>query len=138
MNDLEQRLYTKGLENLYGSVLLGEERALNYIENMVYLTREFTASAASRRPLEEEVLFIRSFCAVCWPDVQINVQLEGDMSGCQMIRKSLSGPVCRDFLDFERHGRIPGLLVLWQEEGHIHYRLEGNGRTWTHGVIHDE
>lgn len=138
MNDLEQRLYTKGLENLYGSVLLGEERALNNIENLVYLTREFMAASRSRQSLEKEMAFIRSFCAVCWPDAQFDIRMEGDMSACQVIRKSLSGPVCRNLLDFERHGWIPGLLVLWQEEGHVHYRLDGNDRTWIHGVIADE
>ena len=68
MNDLEQKLYTKGLENLYGSVLLGEDCALNHIENLVYLTRELTAPPLSRLPVSEETAFIQGRCSVqCLP-----------------------------------------------------------------------
>ncbi len=138
MNDLEQKLYTKGLENLYGSVLLGEERTLNHIENLVYLTRELTAPALSRLPVSEEVAFIRIFCAVCWPDARLDVRLEGEVSACQVLRRQLSGLVCRELLKLEHHGRVPKGLVVWQKNGAVHYRLESGGRIYARGVASDE
>ncbi len=138
MNDLEQKLYTKGLENLYGSVLLGEDCALNHIENLVCLTRELTASALSRLPVPEEVAFIKGFCAACWPDAQLRVRLEGAAVAQQVLRRQLSGPVCRQLLKLERHGKIPEELVVWQENGTVFYRLESSGHVCAQGVAVDE
>jgi len=135
MNDLEWKLYTKGLENLYGSVLLGEENALNCIENMVYLTREIQACAESRHSLEKERIFIRKFCQVCWPDTQVEICLEGDISGTQVIQRQLSKAVCGSLMKVERHGHIPCSIVLRQEAGRVCYRLEEDGRIWEQGEI---
>ena len=138
MNDLEQKLYTKGLENLYGSVLLGEECALNHIENLVYLTRELTAPPLSRLPVSEETAFIQGFCAACWPDAPFSVRLEGVVAARQVLRRQLSGPVCRLLLKLERHGKIPEKMVVWQEDGIVCYRLESGGRMCAQGVAADE
>ena len=135
MNDLEQKLYTKGLENLYGSVLLGEDCALNHIENLVYLTRELTAPPLSRLPVSEETAFIQGFCAACWP---FSVRLEGAVAARQVLRRQLSGPVCRLLLKLERHGKIPEKMVVWQEDGIVCYRLESGGRMCAQGVAADE
>ena len=135
MNDLEWKLYTKGLENLYGSVLLGEESALNCIENMVYLTREIQISAGSRHPLKKEVIFIRKFCQVCWPDMHVEIRMEGNISGMQITQKQLSGAVCGSLMKVEQHGQIPCLVVLWQEAGQVCYRLEEDGRIWAQGEV---
>ena len=51
MTDLEQMIYTRSLENLYGSVLLGED-ALNTIENLVYLTRELDKPKETKQSQE--------------------------------------------------------------------------------------
>lgn len=40
MNELEYTLFSKGLENLYGSVLIGDGQALEQIEELVYLVRD--------------------------------------------------------------------------------------------------
>ena len=138
MNDLEQKLYTKGLENLYGSVLLGEDCALNHIENLVYLTRELTAPPLSRLPISEEATFIQGFCAACWPDAPFSVCLEGAVAVRLVLRRQLSGPVCRLLLKLERHGKIPEKLVVWQEGEIVCYRLESSGHVCAQGVAVDE
>ena len=135
MNDLEWTLYTKGLENLYGSVLLGEESALNCIENMVYLTREIQVPAGARHSLANEAGFIRKFCEACWPNTQVDIRLEGDISGTQITQRQLSEAVCGNLMKIEQHGRIPCLVVLWQEAGQVCYRLEEDGQIWAQGEV---
>lgn len=137
MNDLERTLYTKGLETIYGSVLLGDDRALNQIEEMVYLTREFVSAAGSRQPLKNEVLFIENFCSVCWPDAKLAIILEGRISDRQVLHKSLSGTVCRALVDFETHGQIPEMLTVWEKNGRMEFRLEQDGKILMQGVASD-
>lgn len=138
MNDLEQKLYARGLENLYGSVLLGDDRALGHIENLVYLTRELAAPALSRLSVAEDAAFIQGFCLACWPDVRFRIRLEGVVNGRQVLRRQLSGPVCYQLLKLERHGKIPEELVVWQEDGRVCYRLENGGRICAQEAVSDE
>lgn len=138
MNDLEQKLYARGLENLYGSVLLGDDRALNYIENLVYLTRELAAPALYRLPVAEDAAFIQGFCLACWPDIRFRIRLEGAVNDRQILRRQLSGPVCYRLLKLERHGKIPEELVVWQEDGRVCYRLESGGHVCAQGAAADE
>ncbi len=138
MNDLEEKLYVKGLENLYGSILLDEDCALDRIENLVYLTRELTVLTLSRVSVMEEVAFVRGFCTACWPDAQFDIQMEGAVATQKVVRRCLSEPICCQLLKLERHGKIPEKLVVWKEKEIVHYCLKSDGCVCAQGVAADE
>lgn len=138
MTDLEQMIYTRSLENLYGSVLLGED-ALNTIENLVYLTRELDKPKETKQLLAAELSFIKSVCTVCWPEVILAIQTAPEaMIGFQVTRGSISEPICRALFQFGHHGEGTVRIELWHEEGVIWFRMEENGQMLTQGELKDD
>lgn len=117
MNDLEAAIYTKGLENLYGSILLGEEQALTCTEYLVYLTRALTAPEETLQPIQEEIAFVRCFCAACWPEIHMEIRYSEEARGHRVTRGSVSWELCRALLELESAGTMPRRLELREEEG---------------------
>lgn len=116
MNDLEEAIYTKGLENLYGCILLGEEQALTCTEHLVYLTRALTASQETMQPIREEAAFVRCFCAACWPDLSMEIRHTEERSGHRVMRGSVSRDLCLTLLELESDGTMPDRLEF-REKG---------------------
>lgn len=137
MNKMERALYIRGLENLYSSVLLGEEQTLEQVERLIYLTRELSNEDTSMRPIEEELENVRQFCKSCWPDNHIRMETESMAYGCLVRRGRLSGALCTAMAETSGD-RPPEELSVWKEDGCVHYRLMSGGRICAKGEIHDE
>lgn len=139
MNDLEQCIYTRGLENLYGSILLGEERCLADTEHLVYLTRELTAPTGFQQTLKEELLFISSVFAVCWPENILNIHLADErLDVCPVARGNFSHRICRSLFQAENQGIVPNQLNIWREGQALHYRISAELQIWDEGAVVDE
>ena len=138
MTDLEQLIYTRGLENLYGSVLLGED-PLNGIENLVYLTRELAGPVGSKHPVSTECDFIKRICKVCWPEMELTIEAEApELNSMPIKRGSVAGPVCKAVFQVERRGGKPNQVILWKEADAVWFRVEEDGQSMIRGEIRDD
>ena len=138
MTDLEQLIYTRGLENLYGSVLLGED-PLNSIENLVCLTRDLVGVKGSRQPISAECIFIKKICAACWPEMELSIQpKDAEMNTLQVKRGAIAEPVCKAIFQVERRGGNPDKVLLWQGDGAICFHVEESGQIVIQGEIRDD
>jgi len=138
MTDLEQLIYTRGLENLYGSVLLGED-PLNGIENLVYLTRELAGPRGTKQPVSAECDFIKRICKVCWPEMELTIRPEhAEMNAVPVKRGMIAETVCKAVFQVERRGGKPDAVLLWQENGVIWFRVEESGQIMIRGEIRDD
>ena len=136
MTDLEHKLFARGLENLYGSVLLGEEQALSYVEDLILLNRALGDAAHSRWPLLSEVDLLRRVCAVCWPERSLEIRLEeGFPAQIQLEREALFAPVCRLLFEAEEERGFPTALVLAGRDGGLEYRLLLGESLWRRGTV---
>lgn len=139
MNDWEYKIFAKGLENVYGSVLLGEDQALTCIEHLVYLTRELGEVSGGHWPLAAETNMIEHVCGACWPEEQMEIALEEPaLASVQVIRESVGVPVCRMLFEAERQGGFPQRLVFLREGSDVRYRLMVGQEVWRQGAVRHE
>ena len=135
MNDLEEAIYTKGLENLYGSILLGEEWALNCTECLVYLTRALAASEKTWQMIGKEVTFVKCFCSVCWPDMQLQIQQGRGISEYKVARGRVSGEICRTLLELKSADISVNQLNIRKDGEVLRYSFSNDGVVLTKRVI---
>ena len=138
MNHLEEAIYTKGLENLYGSILLGEEQALTCTEHLVFLTRALAASEETMQPIQAEIAFIRCFCATCWPNLQLEICYTEEKSGYRLTRGSVSWELCLTLLELESAGTMPDRLELREKERSIQCAFYYEGTELVKKVLMNE
>ena len=138
MTDLEQLIYTRGLENLYGSVLLGED-PLNGIENLVYLTRELAGPQGSKQPISSECDFIKRICEACWPEMELTIRPEDpEMNSFPVKRGQIAAPVCKAVFQVERRGGKPDQVLLRKENDALWFCVEEKGQSMIRGEIRDD
>ena len=136
MTDLEYKIFGRALENLYGSILLGEEHALTYTEHLICLNRALRDTAHSRWPLASEVDLLRRAWAVCWPERTLEIcQEEGVPMLCQVGREALFFPVCRLLFEAAEQGGFPTCLALEEKGGTVEYRLLMGTEVWRRGTV---
>lgn len=139
MTDLEHRIFARGLETLYGSVLLGEEQALSYVEDLIYLNRALGDAAHSRWPLLSEVDLLRRVRVLCWPERPLEIRLEEGLPvQLQLGREALFAPVCRLLFEAEEARGFPTALVLAERDGGLEYRLLLGETLWRRGTAGHE
>ena len=86
MNDMERTLFIKGLENLYGSVLMSDDQALEQIEQLVCLARELDDPGAAVQPMAQEFAWIHRYVEACWPESRFTIHGEGtDYANLKMV-----------------------------------------------------
>ena len=136
MNELEHKLFAKALENLYGSVLLGEDQALAYVEHLIHLNRALGDTAQCRWPLAGEAELIRRVQEACWPERALEIRLEEGLPAALCVgREALFAPVCRLLLEAAEAGGFPTALELGRREGVLEYRLLLGTEVWRRGVV---
>lgn len=136
MTDLEHKIFTRALETLYGSVLLGEEQTLSYVEHLTYLNRALGDTVHSRWPLSSEVDLIRRVHALCWPERPLEIYLEEGLPvQLQVGREALFAPVCRLLLEADEQGGFPTSLTLAERNGAMEYRLLVGAGFWRGGRV---
>ena len=133
MNDMERTLFIKGLENLYGSVLMGDDQALEQIERLVCLARELDDPGAAVQPMAQEFAWIHRYVEACWPESRFTIHGEGTDYAWQVPRGYLSRPVCQALAQADRQGRLPDELTVWRTGESIHFRLSCKGQVCAQG-----
>ena len=138
MTNLEQLIYTKGLENLYGSIILGED-PLNSIENLVYLTRELAVPPKTKRTVSAECSFIARICSACWPDLNLTIQTTPpELDLVRVDRFSIAAPVCDAVSQVEHRGQKPDLILLRQDGNIIRFHVEEHGQEIIEGELSND
>lgn len=135
MTDLERLIYTRGLENLYGSVLLGDN-PLDSIENLVYLTRELAGAEGSKHAISAERELIHAVCRVCWPELPILVEMDSpQMNAVQVNRATIAAAVCEEVRQLERQKRKPDRVLLYLDGDAVRFGVEEDGQRVACGEI---
>ena len=136
MNAREQLIYNRGLERIYGCILLGEnEQAMSCMEELIYLTRGLSASA--RQSLGVQMTFLSRACRVCWQGPPLEVLLE---KGTDMICTApwkISWQIFEAIAALEDAGKPPSLLRLQMDGGALYYELSDQGHVYDRGVLPD-
>lgn len=136
MTDLEHKIFSRALENLYGGILLGEEQALTCAERLICLNRALGDTAHSRWPLAAEVELLRQVQEACWPERTMEIRLgEGLPVLLQVGREALFLPVCRLLFEAAEQGGFPTELALVKRGGAVEYRLMLGGEAWRRGTV---
>ena len=133
MNDLERTLFIKGLENLYGSVLMRDDQVLEQIERLVYLARDLGDTGAAIQPMAQEFAWIQRYVEACWPEAHFAIHGEGTDYGWQVPRGQLSRPVCLALAQAVRQGSLPDELTVWRTGEAVHFRLSCKGQVCSQG-----
>ena len=133
MNELEYTLFSKGLENLYGSVLIGDGQALEQIEDLVYLVRDLENTDSAGQPMAQEFTWIHRYFETCWPEARFTIHGEGTDYAWQVPRGYLSRPVCQALAQADRQGCLPDELTVWRTGESVHFRLSCKGQVCAQG-----
>ncbi len=134
MNAREQLIYNRGLERMYGCILLGEnEQALSCMEELIYLTRGLSASA--KQSLEVQMTFLSRACRVCWQGPPLEVLLEKGTDTICTVPGKISGQIFEAIAALEDAGKPPSLLRLRIDGGVLHYELSDQGHVYDRGVL---
>jgi len=136
MNDLERMIYTRGLENLYGSILLGDKQALNRIEDLVYLTRELSEPQNSWQSISAELTFVRRVYDLCWPETALTVRVDGALTVRQVLRGKVSGEICRKLFALKKMAAAVELELEEKGSGLL-YCLKNGGAVPLRGEVTD-
>lgn len=137
MNDLERMIYTRGLENLYGNILLDDDKhALNRIEDLVYLTRELSEPQNSWQTVSAELTFVRRVYDLCWPETVLTVQVNEELTARQVPRGRVSGEICRKLFALKKMAAAVELELEEKRSG-LHYCLRDGGVVLLRGEVTD-
>ena len=116
MNEFERNLYTRGLENLYGSVLLDDAKALEQIERLVRLTRALGPQSTTPRSLEELLRCIADFFLICWPDQKLEIRVQEKSGKVWLPGRGLAEQICLQLTELEKQHVLPDLLTVTVRE----------------------
>lgn len=138
LNNLEQIIFSRGLENTYRHALLGrEEQALSGIENLIYLTRKLSDDAPIKQSLSEETALLARICDTCWPELKLDIQMEPGTELAQADRGCVSAQICKVLSELIPNGNQPKLLRLYRDCGEVQYDLLSEDRLCAQGVVSD-
>ena len=132
MNDLEIELYTRGLEHIYTSVLLGEEEALSRTEQLIAVTRMLSGRDEREHFLSAELDLIEGAHRACFPEKTLRTECAPeDLRSLRFRKGSVAERVCGALFTLSGRRIFPDRFLVREENGGIYMELFcGGERVW--------